>query len=59
MVNGLPFPAVLPQNRRITRKEARQILDDLRNEARDIPEMTFEEIDAEIASARQERINRQ
>ncbi|MBQ6520980.1 MAG: type II toxin-antitoxin system RelB/DinJ family antitoxin [Anaerolineaceae bacterium] len=59
MVNGLPFPAVLPQNRRISRTEARKILDDLRQEATDIPEMSLEEINAEIAAVRRERKNRQ
>lgn len=53
MVNGLPFPAVLPQNRRITRREAREILDDLRKEASDSPEISLEEINAEIAEVRQ------
>ena len=59
MVNGLPFPAVLPQNRRMTRNEARQVLDDLREEASDMPEMPLEEINAEIAAVRQARKNRQ
>lgn len=59
MVNGLPFPAVLPQNRQMTRKEARKVLDDLRDEASGLPEMSLEEINAEIAAVRQERKNRQ
>lgn len=59
MVNGLPFPAVLPQNRKMTRKEARKVLDDLRDEASGLPEMSLEEINAEIAAVRQERKNRQ
>ena len=59
MVNGLPFPAVLPQNRRMTRTEARKILDDLRAEASGLPEMSLDEINAEIKAARQERKNRQ
>lgn len=57
MVNGLPFPAVLPQNGKMTRREARELLDDLRREAADLPDMTIEEINAEIASVRQERKN--
>ncbi len=59
MVNGLPFPAVLPQNRKMTRIEAKKVLDDLREEASALPEMSLEEINAEIAAVRQERKNRQ
>ena len=59
MVNGLPFPAVLPQNRKMTRIEAKKVLDDLREEASGLPEMSLEEINAEIAAVRQERENRQ
>ena len=33
-------------------------IDALRNEARDVPEMTLEEINAEIAAARAEKKNR-
>lgn len=54
MVNGLPFPAVLPQNRKMTRIEAKKVLDDLREEASGLPEMSLEEINAEIAAVRQE-----
>lgn len=54
MVRGLPFPAMLP-DARITRTEARQAIDDLRTEAAWSPEMTLEEINAEIAAARAER----
>ena len=59
MGNELPFPAVNPQNRIMTRNEARQVLDDLRDEASDMPDMPLEEINAEIAAVRQERKNRQ
>ena len=59
MVNGLPFPAVLPQNRKMTRIEAKKVLDDLREEASGLPEMSLEEINAEIAAVRQERKDRQ
>lgn len=54
MVRGLPFPAVLPQNR-MTRAEARQTLDALREEAAGMPEMTLDEINAEISAARAAR----
>ena len=54
MVRGLPFPAVLPENK-ITRAEAKAALDGLREEAANLPEMTLEEINAEISAARAER----
>ena len=54
MVRGLPFPAVLPEDR-MTRIEAQKAIDDLRAEAEDLPEMTLDEINAEIAAVRAER----
>ena len=57
MVRGLPFPAVLPEDR-MTRIEAQRAIDDLRAEAEDLPEMTLDEINAEIAAARAERKKR-
>lgn len=54
MVRGLPFPAVLPENR-MTRLEAKRAIDDIRAEAADLPEMTLDEINAEISAARAER----
>ena len=54
MVRGLPFPAVLPEGK-VTRTEAQRAIDELRAEAADLPEMTLEEINAEIAAARAER----
>ena len=36
----------------MTREEARQVFDDLRAEAAGLPEMTLDEINAEIAAAR-------
>lgn len=55
MVNGLPFPAVLPERYRITRSEALATINALRDEAADLPEPSLEEINAEIAAARAER----
>ena len=54
MVRGLPFPAVLPDNSSVrpTRAEALANLDALRGEAANMPEMSLEEIDAEIRAAR-------
>jgi DNA-damage-inducible protein J len=54
MVRGLPFPAVLPESR-MTRYEAKKAIDEMRAEAADIPEMTLDEINAEISAVRAER----
>lgn len=54
MVRGLPFPAVLPETR-MTREEAKDVIDGMRAEAADFPEMTLDEINAEIDAARAER----
>ena len=54
MVRGLPFPAVLPKTQ-MTRKEAKKAIDDIRAEANDFPEMSLDEINAEISAARAER----
>lgn len=52
-VRGLPFEAVLPENNK--RKGFKNAFDALRAEAVDLPEMTLEEIDAEIALSRADR----
>lgn len=57
MVGGLPFPAVLPESKR-SQVEAQAIIDALRNEAMNVPEMSLDEINDEIAAARAERKNR-
>ena len=57
MVRGLPFPATLPETH-MSRAEARQAFDDLRAEAAGLPEMTLDEINTEIAAAREERKRR-
>ena len=54
MVRGLPFPAVLPESR-MTKAEAQKAINDIRADAADLPEMTLEEINAEIRAAREER----
>lgn len=54
MVKGLPFEATLPQNT-ITRAEAKKAFYDLREQAADVPEMTLDEINAEITAVREER----
>lgn len=54
MVRGLPFPAVLPETI-MTREEAKSVIDGIRAEAASLPEMTLDEINAEINAARAER----
>ena len=54
MVRGLPFPAVLPSDK-MTRLEAQAAIDKMRQEAAAAPEMTLDEINAEICAARAER----
>ena len=53
-VRGLPFEAVLPKPV-AKREDFREAFYALREEAADIPEMTLDEINAEIAAARAER----
>ena len=52
IARGLPFEATLPS---ITREEAVTAFHELRKQAADIPEMTMDEINAEISAARSER----
>ena len=59
MVRGLPFPAVLPDSIPLNRQEAQAVIDALRDEASGAPEMSLDEIDAEIRAARRERKSRQ
>lgn len=54
MVRGLPFPAVLPETK-MTKADAKKAIDELRQEAADLPDMTLDEINAEIRAARAER----
>lgn len=54
MVKGLPFEAMLPENT-ITRTEAKNAFYELRKQAADIPEMSLDEINAEISASRAER----
>lgn len=54
MVKGLPFEAKLPDGA-ITRAEARQAFYALRAQAVDLPEMSLEEINAEIDAVRAKR----
>ena len=54
MVKGLPFEARLPEQM-VTRAEAKNAFDELRRQAADIPEMSLDEINAEITDVRSER----
>lgn len=54
MVKGLPFEAMLPENT-ITRAEAKNAFYEMRKQAADIPEMSLDEINAEILASRAER----
>lgn len=54
MVRGIPFDTTLPENI-ITRTEALEIFNDLRAQASDVPEMSLDEINAEISEARAAR----
>ena len=53
MVKGLPFEAMLPENT-ITRAEAKNAFHELRKQAADVPEMSLDEINAEILALRAE-----
>ncbi len=54
MVKGLPFEAILPEQS-ITRAEAKNAFYELRQQAAAVPEMSLDEINAEISAARAER----
>lgn len=54
MVRGLPFEATLPENT-ITRAEAKNAFYEMRKQMADIPEMSLDEINAEILASRTEK----
>lgn len=54
MLKGLPFEATLP-DQTITRTEAKNAFYELRRQAADVPEMSLDEINAEISTIRAER----
>lgn len=54
IVKGIPFEVTLPENT-ITRAEAKNAFYKLRRQAADIPEMSLDEINAEISASRAER----
>lgn len=53
MVRGIPFDTRLPETA-ITRTEALNAFEELRRQAADVPEMTLDEINAEISAARRD-----
>lgn len=54
MVKGLPFEATLPETM-ITRADAKKGFYELREQAADLPELSLDEINAEISAVRAER----
>lgn len=54
MVKGLPFEAILPENT-VTRAEAKYAFYAMRKQVADVPEMSLDEINAEILASRKER----
>ncbi len=54
MVRGLPFEATLPGTK-ITRAEAKKAFYELREQASDVPDMSLDEINNEIAAVRANR----
>lgn len=55
MVRGLPFPAVLPEGYMTEQKTGKSAFAALRNQATELPELSLDEINAEIAASRAER----
>ncbi|MCD8337136.1 MAG: type II toxin-antitoxin system RelB/DinJ family antitoxin [Lachnospiraceae bacterium] len=54
MVRGIPFETTLPKEM-VTRTEALEAFEELRRQAADVPEMSLEEINQEIAGVRSAR----
>lgn len=54
LVKGLPFEAKLPEDR-ITRADGINAFHEIRRQLADVPEMSLDEINAEIAEIRAER----
>lgn len=54
MVRGIPFETTLPKET-VTRSEALGALEEMFEQAKDVPEMSLDEINAEIAQVRANR----
>ena len=52
--SSIPFETVLPENA-VTRAEGLEAFEKLREQATDVPEMSLDEINAEIAEVRKNR----
>jgi DNA-damage-inducible protein J len=57
IARGIPFSTRLPENV-VTRAEALEAFDEMRKQAADVPEMSLDEINKEIRSARVDRKTR-
>ncbi len=57
-VSGFPFPA-MSSEKKITHTEALAAFQELREQARDVPEMSLDEINAEINAVRTKKRERQ
>lgn len=57
MVKGLPFEATLPEQT-VTRAEAKSAFYEMRRQAAALPELSLDEINAEISAARAERTDK-
>ncbi len=58
MVKGLPFPAVLPDEINIPGLTMKSTIERMRDSASEMPEMSLDEINAEISAARADRKQR-
>lgn len=54
IARGIPFSTRLPENV-VTRSDALEAFEEMRRQAADVPEMSLEEINDEIRSARADR----
>ncbi len=54
MVRGIPFETTLPETN-VTKSEGLTAFEELRKQCADVPEMSLEEINAEIAEVRKKR----
>lgn len=54
IVRGIPFSTTLPESA-VTRADALNAFEEMRRQASDVPEMSLDEINEEIRSARAER----
>lgn len=58
IVKGLPFPAVLPDDTNTAALAMKTTIERMRASASEMPEMSLEDINAEINAARKERKKR-